>query len=181
MEESKKCGWCGETKPLDCFYKTRGYARGHCKECAVERMKQYQAEKRRADPDHYRLRKLQRDFGISLVVYTAIAQRQSGVCAICKESETEKAARSPDVIKNLAVDHDHTTGEIRGLLCRRCNTAIGQIGESLTWLKSAILYLTDCEQREWIASLISNHESQMEWDRLNAEELAAEDDPQFYW
>lgn len=59
-------------------------------------------------------------------------ERQGGVCAICKE-------RDPNT--SLAVDHCEVTGKIRGLLCFRCNSAIGSFGHSTDRLGSAIIYL----------------------------------------
>ncbi len=65
---------------------------------------------------------------------------QGGVCAICFQPEViidpykGKARR-------LAVDHDHTSQRVRGLLCYRCNTTIGQFKEDVTLLHSAIAYI----------------------------------------
>ena len=65
---------------------------------------------------------------------------QGGVCAICRQPETA-VRRSSGKILRLAVDHDHETGEIRGLLCARCNTAIGLLDESHERLLAAGDYL----------------------------------------
>ena len=63
---------------------------------------------------------------------------QGGKCAICREKETRKRRGR---IARLSVDHDHSTGDIRGLLCTRCNTAIGLLEDDITLLKNAIDYL----------------------------------------
>lgn len=76
---------------------------------------------------------LKREFGISKADYELILARQAGVCAICEKPESEG--------RSLAVDHDHATGVIRGLLCRKCNTAIGQLGDSADALRRALAYL----------------------------------------
>ncbi len=61
-----------------------------------------------------------RTYGITLVQYNVILKKQGGVCAVCK--------RPPKPERNLAVDHDHKTGEIFGLLCYVCNhRLIGRI------------------------------------------------------
>lgn len=65
---------------------------------------------------------------------------QGGVCAICKKPERHRS-NGPKV-KRLAVDHDHTTGEVRGLLCNNCNRALGLFGDDVTALQAAIDYLS---------------------------------------
>lgn len=80
----------------------------------------------------------QRKFGISHAEYAELHQRQGGVCAICKKPET--ATRNGKV-KSLAVDHCHSTGRIRGLLCADCNTGIGKLREDRNIFLAAIQYL----------------------------------------
>ncbi len=73
---------------------------------------------------YYRLRNLQANYGPDAVAdYIRRFEAQGGVCAICRG--TGEWARS----KHLAVDHDHDTGVIRGLLCSSCNRALGLLGE----------------------------------------------------
>ncbi len=60
---------------------------------------------------------------------------QDHKCLICEVSVEE----FPQI---LAVDHDHATGEVRGLLCNKCNRGIGLLGDSTQNLKRAIEYLT---------------------------------------
>ena len=83
-------------------------------------------------------RDLKYNFGISIYAYEDMFEKQGGVCAICQLPET---SRHNNVIKMLAVDHDHSTGEIRGLLCSNCNTALGLFGDNKETLKAAIKYL----------------------------------------
>lgn len=64
---------------------------------------------------------------------------QDDKCAICRQTEISYGRSG--VIKNLAVDHDKETGKIRGLLCQRCNTGIGNLKHSIEYLRSAIEYL----------------------------------------
>lgn len=64
---------------------------------------------------------LQRKYGITLGQYRAMLAAQGGVCAICGQPETREFEGH---VINLAVDHDHTTGQVRGLLCARCNTGL---------------------------------------------------------
>ena len=71
-------------------------------------------------------------YGITLDEYNEMLKNQNGVCAICKLSEKDK---------NLAVDHDHITGQVRGLLCRDCNESIGKFKHSFEILRNAASYL----------------------------------------
>lgn len=74
-------------------------------------------------------------YGITLEEFDALKTKQSGVCAIC--FRPVRGGRG-----ELRIDHDHTTGKIRGLLCHHCNLGLGQFEDSPEFLKSAISYLT---------------------------------------
>jgi hypothetical protein len=76
---------------------------------------------------------LKAKYGIDYVEYKRILKSQNGVCAIC--GGLNKCHNT------LAVDHDHLTGRIRGLLCSRCNIAIGGARDSITILQKCIDYL----------------------------------------
>lgn len=76
---------------------------------------------------------LKQTFGISLEDYNIMLSNQGGVCFICHDI---------DPVRSLAVDHCHTTGKIRGLLCRDCNQGIGKFADDITRLKRAIKYLS---------------------------------------
>jgi len=96
--------------------------------------------------DHYRVYEgarrdqvLRRKFGISVKAYDLMHSLQDGCCAIC--GKAEGGMRKGKVIR-LAVDHNHTTGAVRDLLCRACNQLIGNASEDITVLQSAIDYLT---------------------------------------
>jgi hypothetical protein len=78
-------------------------------------------------------------FNISYTDYTSILNKQNNVCAICKLSE--KAFDKKGKVRNLAVDHDHDTGNVRGLLCTNCNTALGHLKDNINILYNAIKYL----------------------------------------
>lgn len=59
---------------------------------------------------------LKRQYGITLEDYDALFEAQQGLCAICNRQDSTR--------RRLAVDHDHETGRIRGLLCYSCNTKL---------------------------------------------------------
>lgn len=91
-----------------------------------------------ANTERYRDMELRRKFGISLAEYNAMMEEQNGVCSICSQPET--AMRRSRILP-LAVDHNHTTGSVRGLLCTACNIGIGSLAESKERLLNAIAYL----------------------------------------
>jgi hypothetical protein len=86
-------------------------------------------EKRLADRKSY----LKRNYGITLQEYDAMFEAQGGMCAICGEPRPEE--------RTLHVDHDHETGEIRGLLCFRCNNALGDLRDDYELFQRAADYL----------------------------------------
>lgn len=75
---------------------------------------------------------LKRNYGITHDDYLQMLKTQNGLCAICSKAEEKR---------RLAVDHCHHTGKIRGLLCGKCNTAIGKLNDNVCLLKKAIQYL----------------------------------------
>lgn len=103
-----------------------------------EQRKEYLRDHRKAFSAVWKDWDLTRRFGISLVDYEDMFEAQGGKCAICDQPETQKRN---GVVKALAVDHNHETGKVRGLLCTDCNTGIGNLKDSLDVLKAAIAYL----------------------------------------
>lgn len=73
-------------------------------------------------------------YGIGLEEYDAMKAQQDGKCGVCKESRHV-----------LYVDHCHSTGVVRGLLCQKCNTGIGMLRDSIKLLRSAVKYLEKYE------------------------------------
>lgn len=90
-----------------------------------EKAKEKDRRRRLANPNLDREKDLKRHFGITLQQYDEMFLAQDGVCAICKHPESVRYNKNSDKIKRLAVDHCHETGKIRGLLCTRCNPAVG--------------------------------------------------------
>lgn len=89
---------------------------------------------------------LKRRHGLTDQQYEAWFEEQDGVCAICRQPSDCR----------LAVDHDHVTGLIRGLLCFACNASIGQFGDSperlrqaAEYLERALNWIEDQKEREW--------------------------------
>lgn len=89
-------------------------------------------------------------FKLSPEKFYEMLSNQNNLCAICQKPETQ-IKRNYNKVKMLSVDHCHTTGKVRGLLCMKCNAALGMFKDSIDNLKSAILYLSsheDCYEHE---------------------------------
>lgn len=84
--------------------------------------------------------RLKYNYGITLEDYENILAKQKNTCVICHQAETAISNESKKV-KKLSVDHNHVTGEVRGLLCDRCNRLLGYARESIPILQNAINYL----------------------------------------
>jgi len=95
-------------------------------------------ERRRRDVGKDKIRQLKWKFGVTAEWFHGTMEEQKGVCAICHKAET---SRFKGTLKDLAVDHCHATGKVRGLLCSKCNTMLGLSGDSISTLESAITYL----------------------------------------
>lgn len=95
----------------------------------LERQRQRYA----VDPERFRWHEMRRRYGISKAKYDALFTAQGGLCAICRAACTTG--------RSLAVDHDHKTGRVRGLLCANCNFGLGKFRDSSALLSAAINYL----------------------------------------
>lgn len=108
-----------------------------------ETKEQYNARKkawRDKNPISARNSSLKNTNGITLEYYNMLLSQQQGVCAICGNEETRVDVRTGKT-KNLSVDHCHTTGKIRGLLCDKCNNGLGRFRDNPDFLAKAISYL----------------------------------------
>lgn len=111
LSETKKCITCKEEKDVDQFYLNRRWnARmSYCKDCNRERVEEWHVK----NPEKKNLYNVKRKYGLSSEDFQNLYETQDGKCALC------------DKEKKLVVDHCHGTGKVRGLLCIRCNTALG--------------------------------------------------------
>ena len=91
------------------------------------------------DPVKNRAYKLKLAFGITIEEWEELYRRQSGRCAVC-------GIHSVELSRRLSVDHDHETGEVRGLLCSKCNRGIGFMKDSPELLILAANYLQSYEE-----------------------------------
>jgi len=161
----KQCKKCGAIKALDEFYRcagTRDGYRGDCKVCNLEakharyvanpapakaRAKRWQQANPERVNAYYRTRRLEpevkrreraghlmRKYGMTVDQYDAMLEGQGGGCFIC--------GRPPREDISLHVDHDHSTGKFRGILCFCCNNALADFQEDPELLKKAASYVS---------------------------------------
>jgi len=152
----KKCSTCQGIFKFSFFEKRKdsrdGY-RGQCKNCRSKTYKKNADSRNKQrkkwgekNPDklaeyrkRYKLKNGRRvrnqhlvsTYGITIDQYESMLNDQNGKCWICKNS-----------FKTLCVDHCHSTGRIRGLLCKNCNFGIGKFKDNIKNLENAIKYLT---------------------------------------
>jgi glutaredoxin-related protein len=136
----KKCTKCGEVKPLDQFsnhIRHKDGKRFRCKACEAVDSKEAKLKKLSEDYEGTRLKEreqnLKRMFKMSIETYDEKLKAQGGVCAIC--GGLCKSGR------RLSVDHNHTTGKIRDLLCGNCNGGLGKFLENPELLLKAADYI----------------------------------------
>lgn len=101
-----------------------------------EKVRLYQKRSIERNPNRLVNNRLKSEYGISLKDYERMYLEQSGVCLICD---------NPCKLGKLCVDHDHETKKVRGLLCRKCNTAIGLLGDKVKLVQRAVTYLKKYE------------------------------------
>jgi hypothetical protein len=135
-----RCCRCHELKPLSAFHHSsqagRQRQRGsYCKPCRLAYRRAWNARRYEQNRDA----DLRARYGIGMAEYRALYDAQGGVCAICGGAETLRSTLGKDL--TLAVDHDHETGAVRALLCRRCNQGLGMFRHSPALLQTAIAYL----------------------------------------
>ena len=125
-----KCPSCKETKQLvTSFYKNKAARSGYASHCIICMSQMYKSSKyKKLRNEAYKRNQLKhrdyilrQNFGITLDEYRVKFKQQNGVCAICGGINSDRS---------LAVDHNHKTGQIRGLLCSRCNPALGFLQEN---------------------------------------------------
>lgn len=142
MVSTKHCNDCDRDLPLTEFGKDRTRGDGlypYCKVCRNTRTVA-SGRKYRATANGKRVNRaacLRYKYGITLVDYEAMLSQQQGACAICGGPQQGKPG------KFLDVDHNHTTGQIRGLLCRQCNRTLGLVKEDTDLLLRMVNYLNE--------------------------------------
>ena len=134
---TKSCTRCCEVKELTLFPLNKEMKDGrlnHCRKCAnlATAVSRNKPKNKKKFLNYNYLRR----YGITVEAYDEMRVAQNHRCYICNKHETENG-------KALAVDHNHTTGEVRKLLCSPCNTALGLFTDSADVVEKALLYLKE--------------------------------------
>jgi len=164
MKDCKKCARCGQIKKLEDFPRkavTKSGYYSYCKKCCSdyirnhhemfrERWKKYRQKNKKSRSEYNkkyrqgehrkeRLKAMQdshrfANYGVDAEEYNTMFDLQNGCCAICGKSQLEFK-------RSFGVDHNHKTGQVRGLLCGRCNLGTGSFYDDPELVFEAFLYL----------------------------------------
>ena len=121
----KRCIDCKEYKPESEYYKNKSSRTSVCKICSNIRSKRY-------SKSIYRYSK----YGITKEDFNKMMLDQTGKCTICRIK----------LDAEIHIDHDHSTGNVRSILCGKCNKGLGQFNDDVKILKNAINYLNKHKQ-----------------------------------
>lgn len=151
--ELKVCSKCKIEKPKSEFFKSGLYKsgkskfRGDCKECSKKdtanwRIKNrseynnYAAAWRSKNPGRQHATDIKRHYGLSIENYNKLLAQQNCQCKICGKQHDPSVNRG-----RLYVDHCHNSKKVRGLLCGKCNVALGNMDDDVSLLEKALAYL----------------------------------------
>lgn len=128
---SKVCSCCKVEKPIAEFvrdYRIKHVVmyRAQCKDCLHKKGSVHHSQHK----DDAKYRRIKQTYGLSREQYDNLLEQQDYKCYICRQEFTRPH-----------VDHDHETGEVRSILCHRCNTCLGLMGEDIELLSRLITYL----------------------------------------
>lgn len=125
----RKCSKCKQLKPLKEFFNRQPKeGAGRCRECVAQSWIKYRY---RIEPE----------------AFFQMVKQQKGLCAIC-QADLELSLESARRRKSAAIDHCHSTGAVRGLLCQPCNSGMGLLGDSVERLLAAVQYLQDFQSKQ---------------------------------
>lgn len=143
----KSCSKCGEVKSYKEFYKGKGRLTSQCKACTDERLKSFHAKNPDAQSkfrssEYNRSSMYKKAYGLSIEDVRKMHEGQMGLCAnrACSLEIFVDVAKGDK--RKAFVDHCHSTGKVRGLLCISCNTSLGLLEQ-----KSKVLGLVEYLQK----------------------------------
>lgn len=136
---TKFCRGCRRTLSTSVYFGTRGHhLKGHrvlryrCRDCEAKQVYDWKHSNRDRAKEISRSSCLSIRYKLTVKQYEKCLKEQNGGCKICK---------SPPGDTRLDVDHNHTTGKFRGLLCRKCNVALGLLKERTDLVMKAAEYM----------------------------------------
>ena len=121
-----KCSACGEWKPPTAYNKNKQQKSGlhySCRQCAKQHVRKYNIESK---------------YNITVEDYNKLLSEQSSKCDIC---DLELVNNSDDKFNRPVIDHNHKSGEVRAILCHKCNLALGNCNDSSEYTLKLYNYL----------------------------------------
>lgn len=142
--QNKTCSRCGISKSVDLFSNYKHSSDGKkaaCKSCQKAYNDKWDRENKEKKKDSARWWSIKNKYNISKEEYLSLLESQNHKCKICN-------LESSDNLHNyLYVDHCHQTNEIRGLLCKSCNSLLGMAKDDVEILENAIKYLKESNEK----------------------------------
>lgn len=138
LDGTRTCRVCEISQEMDKFpirNKETSTRRNECCAC----LKKISAKRASNNLPHRRELSRRLNYGLEFGEYDRMHAEQNGLCAICHNPETTKHRSGK--VRTLFVDHDHSSGAVRSLLCMRCNIGLGQFYDDTSLMRSAIDYL----------------------------------------
>lgn len=148
---TKVCNVCEERKSFDFFTKQSkapDLKCNTCKDClksyrisTKDRTSEYKKAYNLDKQDYIRYKRLYDKYGVTKEWYFEQLEKQEHKCAICRCEEPKGNGNV-----HFHVDHCHSTGKVRGLLCSSCNTALGNFKDSTELMRKAIEYINNLDK-----------------------------------
>ena len=127
----KVCVKCKQSKSLEEFYKRADRPNSYRSQCKVCHKLQSTGNISK-NWNYFYDQKTARNYGLSVDEYHSLLIKANNCCTICGKGNSKK---------RLSVDHDHSTGKVRGMLCDKCNRGLGHFNDDPKLLQKAVKYL----------------------------------------
>lgn len=141
---ARRCSRC-KIRKSTFFFRSHKYTCTSCRnaDCVRRFNKNMQTDPsfRKAYYTGLRAKSLMRKYGLTVEGFYGLMAIQEGACAICQVTMTLASDGGRIAADSACVDHDHNTGRVRGILCSKCNLAIGKFADSPSRLRRAADYL----------------------------------------
>lgn len=140
MDNVKFCAKCSELKSADEFGPDKRRNDGRhswCRPCTAEWARNDRAKPSSRHREHIRNSHLKRNYGLTPEQRDEMFDSVDGKCELCGHEMMRRGKSQYGSV----IDHDHVSGKMRGMICSRCNTGLGKLGDSIAGLIKAVDYL----------------------------------------